>query len=58
MPTIDWIVIGVVMALDALAFSAIALIKIKLLKGPEWLEFAIVIGLGIFTLLGGAYIGT
>ena len=50
----DWMVIGVVLALDALALVAIAIIT--LLAGPEWLEFAIVMAMVIVTLLGAYWV--
>ena len=50
----DWIVIGVVFALDAVALIAIAIIT--LLAGPEWLEFVIVMAMVIATLLGAYWV--
>ncbi len=50
----DWIVIGVVTALNAVAFIAIALLT--LLAGPEWLEFVIVMGMVVVTLLGAYWV--
>ena len=50
----DWMVIGVVLALDALALVAIAIITV--LAGPEWLEFAIVMAMVIVTLLGAYWV--
>ena len=47
-------VIGVVLALDALALVAIAIITV--LAGPEWLEFAIVMAMVIVTLLGAYWV--
>ena len=50
----DWIVIGVVFALDAVAIIAIAIIT--LLAGPVWLEFVIVMAMVIVTLLGAYWV--
>jgi hypothetical protein len=50
----DWIVIGVVFALDAVALIAIAIIT--LLAGPEWLEFVVVMAMVIATLLGAYWV--
>ncbi len=50
----DWIVIGVVTGLNAVAFIAIAITT--LLAGPEWLEFVIVLAMVVVTLLGAYWV--
>ncbi len=50
----DWIVIGVVTGLNAVALIAVALLT--LLAGPEWLEFVIVMGMVVVTLLGAYWV--
>ena len=50
----DWIVIGIVLVLDAAGITAIALIT--LLAGPVWLEFVLVLAMFIVTLLGAYWV--
>lgn len=50
----DWIVIGIVLVLDAVGITAIALIT--LLAGPVWLEFVLVLAMFIVTLLGAYWV--
>src|SRR5919202_6510066 len=50
----DWIVIEIVLVLDAAGITAIALIT--LLAGPVWLEFVLVLAMFIVTLLGAYWV--
>jgi hypothetical protein len=51
----DWLVIGIVLALDLLATIAISLLTV-LAGGPVWLEFVLVLAMFVVTLVGAYWV--